>query len=117
MAEDKIRERMNKPPEIFTVEESWRMTEPQKVAAIIRELGCWRLGDWSGCVCSSFSIRNVSVDIACGKGRDQAVYVWSYSLEYQDKTLLRPIMDEIIAQLTEQSGRSRKFAEYFEEPA
>ena len=106
---------------MFTAEESWKMTEPDKVVALIREVECWRLGNWDGCVCSHFSIRNVNVDISCGKGRDQAVWMYSGSLDYWDGVsandcdaeMLAPIMDEVIRQLAEQSGRGGTFARYF----
>lgn len=97
---------------MLTAEESWDMTEPQIVVALIREVECWRLGNWDGCCCSSFEIRNVRVDISCGKGREQAVWVSSESLDYPQG--LNPIMDEVIRQLTEQSGRGGSFARYFE---
>lgn len=99
----------------FTAEESWRMSEPEKVVALIRHLQCWRLGNWDGCCCSRFSLRNVDVDISCGKGREQAVWVSSHSSYYSGEDDLRPIMDEVIRQVTEQSGRGGKFAQYFEE--
>lgn len=91
------------------------MSETQKVVALIKELECWRLGNWDGCCCSRFSIRNVDVDISCGKGREQAVWVSSHSMDYDDKSLLRPIMAEVIRQVTEQSGRARPFAQYIGE--
>jgi len=106
---------------IFSPEESWTMSEPQKVAALIREVGLWRLGNWDGCCCSRFSIRNVDVDISCGKGRDQGVWLSSNSLDYwkegttdgNDEELLRPIMEEIIRQLIAQSSRGGNFAQHF----
>lgn len=100
---------------IFTVEQSWKMTEPEKVVSLIRLLECWRLGNWDGCCCSRFSIRGVDVDISCGKGGQQAVWVSSPSLDYMDKELLRPIMDEVIRQVTEQSGRGGSFAQFLGE--
>lgn len=103
---------------MFTAEESWKMTEPDKVAALIREIGCWRLGNWDGCCCSNFSIRNVDVHISCGKGGPREVVISSGSMDYMDwetkKTdpkRMQPIMDEVIRQVSEQSGRDGKFAE------
>lgn len=103
---------------MFTAKESWKMSEPEKVAALIKEVGCWRLGNWDGCCCSRFSVRNVDVDISCGKGRDQGVWISSASMDYGeiehgDPELLRPIMSEVVRQLAEQSGRGGKFAEHF----
>lgn len=91
------------------------MKEPQRVVALIREVECWRLGNWDGCCCSDFTVRNVKVDISCGKGRKQAVWVSSSSMDYEDKSLLQPIMDEVIRQVSEQSGCSRPFAQHLEE--
>lgn len=98
---------------IFTLEESWKMNEPEKVVNIIKELECWRLGNWDGCCCSSFNIRGVDIDISCGKGREQAVWVSSKSMDYEDKKSLRPIMIEVIRQVTEKSGRGGNFVQYF----
>lgn len=88
------------------------MTETEKVVAIIRDVQCWRLGNWDGCCCCNFSVRNVDVDISCGKGREQAVWVSSVSDDYSVTGFLRPIMDEVVRQLAEQSGCSGTFAEY-----
>jgi len=100
---------------VYDVEQSWKMNEPEKVLAIIKEVGLWRLGNWDGCCCSHFSLRNVDVDISCGKGREQAVWVSSSSGDYEDKELLRPIMAEVIKQVSDQSGRGGSFAQYFDE--
>lgn len=104
---------------MFTPEQSWKMSEPEKVVALIREVECWRLGNWDGCCCCHFSIRDVEVDISCGKGREQAVWIHSTSCEYPEAeatTLLAPVMDEIVRQLTELSaGRGGQFAKYFYE--
>ncbi len=97
---------------MFNAPEAWTMTESEKVVALIKEIECWRLGNWDGCCCSRFSLRNVDVDISCGKGGEQAVWVSCPSLDYGDIELLRPIMDEVIRQVTEQSGRGAKFAQY-----
>ena len=106
---------------MFDTPQSWKMSEPEKIVAIIKEVECWRLGNWGGCCCSHFSIRNVDIDISCGKGREQAVWIGSPSMDYwngvskngNDENLLRPIMEEVVRQLTEQSGRGGTFAQYF----
>lgn len=102
---------------LFDAEQSWKMSEPEKVLAIIKEVGLWRLADWEGCCCSSFSIRNVHVDISCGTGRPQAVWMHSSSMDYPEDgdhdKLLQPIMDEVVRQLDEQSGRGGTFSQYF----
>lgn len=100
---------------MYTAQESWKMTEPAQVVAILQDVGCWRLGTWDGCCCSSFTVRNVNVDISCGKGREQAVWISSQSLDYHNNPqALVPIMDEVIRQLMEQSGRGGTFTRYFE---
>lgn len=87
--------------------------EPEIVARIIREVGCDTLGNWDGCCCSSFSIRNVDVEIRCGKGGDEhAVYVHSVSMDYDDKELLRLIAAEVAKQVDEKSGRAGPVAQY-----
>lgn len=91
---------------MFTAEESWKMSEPEKVVAILKEAGVWRLANWDGCICSRFSVRNVDVDISCGKGGDRGVWVSSPSLDYMphdnwgDGNSLEPIADEIRKQMT-----------------
>ncbi len=61
--------------QMFSASEFSKMSEPEKVVAIIKELECFRLGNWDGCCCSHFSIRNVEVKISCGKGAEQSVRV------------------------------------------
>jgi hypothetical protein len=92
---------------MFTVEESWKMSEPELVLAMIKEMGIWRLGNCDGCMCSSFSLRNVHVDISCGKGTDRAVRVYSYSGDYDDNhnELLRPVAEEVRRQVEESDLR------------
>lgn len=100
---------------IFSAVQSWKMIETEKVVALIRSVECWRLGNWDGCCCSNFSVRNVDIDISCGKGREQAVWVSSHSYEYHNKENLRPIMDEVIRQIDSKSGRIGEFARYYHE--
>lgn len=77
------------------------MDECDTVLALVKSLGIWRLGNLDGCCCSRFSLRNVDVDIACGKGRKRGVYVSSASMDYDDPELLRPIAEEVRQQLEE----------------
>lgn len=103
---------------MFTAEQSWKMSETEKVVAIIRDVECWRLGNWDGCCCSDFTIRNVEVDISCGKGGEKAVKVSSRSGDYAEKENLRPILAEVLRQVSEQSSRAGAFAGYLNgEPA
>ena len=95
---------------MFDVKESCKMSETEKVVTIIKEVQCWRLGNWDGCVCSNFSIRNVDIEISCGKSAaEQAVKISSRSMDYLEESALRPIADEVFAQVTEQANRSRPF--------
>jgi hypothetical protein len=98
---------------MFTVEESWKMSEPEKVLALIRELGCWRLGNRDGCCCCNFSIRNVDVRISCGKGGEQGVWVGSGSTDY-NADLLKPIMEEVVRQCDEECARAAPFIGHVE---
>jgi hypothetical protein len=104
---------------IFTAEESWQMSEPEKVLAIIKEMEIWRLGNWDGCCCCQFNIRNVSVDISCGKGRKQGVWINGGELDYGPgalpEKLLRPVADEVVRQLTEMTSRSGDWPVHFRE--
>ena len=90
---------------IFSVKQSWAMKEPQQVLEIIKQLGIWRLGNLDGCCCSRFSVRNVDVEISCGKGGPRCVRVSSPSLDYMAVELLRPIAEEVKRQLEECDGR------------
>lgn len=88
------------------------MSETERVVAIIKDVECSSLGNWDGCCCSEFSIRNVLVEVSCGKGRKQGIWVSSRSMDYDDAGLLQPVMDEVFAQVTEQSGRGGPFAQH-----
>lgn len=87
---------------MFDAQESWNMDEPEKVLALVKEVKVWRLSNAAGCICGGFEIRNVHVDICCGKGRDRAVYVWSHSLDYPEEDaekMLGPIGKEVAQQV------------------
>jgi hypothetical protein len=101
---------------MFDAPQSWKMSEPEKVLTIIKEIECWRLGNWDGCLCSRFSIRNVDVEISCGKGRDRGIWVSSASLDYMDVKLLHPIAEEVQRQV--EGGDHRGHAPiYLHEPS
>jgi len=93
----------------------YQESELRRVTHLIKEVGIENLGYFDGCCCSHFAVRNVHVDISCGKGGEQAIRVWSNSMDYDDKTLLAPIMDEVYSQVVEKSGRSGDFVRLFEE--
>lgn len=97
---------------MFSTEESWKMREPEKVLAILKEVGVWRLAHWDGCTCTHFNVRHVDVDVSCGKGRDRGLWISSKSLDYWDgksngcdENLLRPIAEEVARQIQESDGR------------
>jgi hypothetical protein len=87
------------------IQEWWRTPEPQRVLQLMREIGVWRLGNCDGCMCTSFSIRYVDIDVSCGKGRERGVWVSSGSMDYSDTDLLQPIAEEIRRQIEEADGR------------
>lgn len=41
---------------------------PERAVAIIRDVGVFGLGFTDGCICTSFSIQGIDVDISCRKG-------------------------------------------------
>jgi len=98
---------------VFTVEESWKMNEPEKVLVLIKNIGVWRLGNCDGCMCCRFSLRNVDINVCCGKGGDRGVTISSRSLDYwdgvssngNDTKMLRPIAEEIARQVEEGDSR------------
>jgi hypothetical protein len=74
----------------------WGKTEPQRVTDLIREVGLHRLGNLDGCICCNFSIRNVDVEISCGKGGERGIKVSSASMDYENGTSeLKTIADEV----------------------
>lgn len=60
------------------------MSEAKEVVELIREVGVFRLGMCDGCICCHFSVRNVDVYIACGKGVDRGIWVSSQSMSYDN---------------------------------
>lgn len=92
---------------MFTAEESWKMSEPEMVTAIIKEIGIWRLGHCDGCMCCSFALRNVNIDVHCGKGQERAVRVYSSSGDYSDNhdEMLKPIAEEVQRQVKAADAR------------
>lgn len=76
------------------------------VIGLIKEVGVERLSQFDGCSCGGFSVRNVDVDICCGKGRDRGVWVSSGSGDYTDADAhLRAIADEVASQVEAADGR------------
>lgn len=76
------------------------MSEPEKVLAIIQEARVWRLSNCDGCMCGGFELRNVKVDIACGKGRKRGIWVSSRSCDYiENDESLRQIGEEVAKQV------------------
>ncbi len=97
-------------------------SEPERVLDLIKDVKVFNLGHWDGCVCCHFSIRNVNVDISCGKGRDQAVRVWSNSMDYMEgygdgphDKILKPIAEEVRRQVMEGSSRGGNFPISYQE--
>jgi hypothetical protein len=81
------------------------------VVDLVKEVGVSRLVGYDGCFCGQFEVRSVKVDIACGKGRDRAIWIWShnddfYDSEYKlDTEALRPIAEEVAKQVEEADCR------------
>ena len=96
-------------------------SEPERVLDLIKEVKVYNLGNWDGCVCCHFSIRNVNVDVACGKGSDQAIRVWSNSMDYMEgygdphDEALKPIAEEVRRQVIDGSFRGGDFPIFYEE--
>lgn len=92
---------------IMPIEEWWRTPENLRVVRILQEIGADVLGNFDGCCCCGFKIRNVEIDISCGKGRDRGLWIYSPSLDYWDgksengseEELLRPIAEEVQRQV------------------
>ena len=73
--------------------------ENELVLDLIKEVGIHRLCDLDGCICSGFTVRNVTVDIACGKGRGRGIWVYSNSMDYDmNEGWLEPILAEVLRQ-------------------
>lgn len=86
----------------FDYSKEWHKSEPEKVVDLIKEVGIHRLGRLDGCLCCFFSVRNVDIQIACGKGSERGVSVGSGSMDYEgDVEMLRPIAEEVRRQCEE----------------
>jgi hypothetical protein len=85
----------------FDYSTEWSKSEPQRVMDVIREVGVHRLANLDGCICSDFSIRNVEVEIRCGKSSaPRGIRVSSQWREYMSGAVeLRVIADEVVRQL------------------
>lgn len=78
--------------------EHWqRLSEPERVAYLIREIGPGYLGHFDGCICSRFSIRYVDVEISCGSNGERGVWVGS---DYQSPEDFAPIMEALREAMT-----------------
>jgi hypothetical protein len=62
----------------------WKKTEPERVLDVIKEVGIHRLANLDGCICCSFEIRNVRVEVCCGKGGERGCRLSSRSLDYPE---------------------------------
>ena len=87
----------------------------EEVLSLVKETGVGRLAGHDGCVCGFFSVRNVNVDIACGKGRDRGIWVYSNSMDYVEDTeeKLRPIAEEV-KKYVEDDGRGDALIHFHE---
>lgn len=81
-------------------------SETEMVVDLIRDVGVGRLGNFDGCICCEFKVRNVLVEISCGKGLDRGIWVSSGSMDYGDNLdgkadieLLKPIAEEVQRQV------------------
>lgn len=77
-------------------EEWWKLSESERVSYLIREVGPSRLGNFNGCICSSFSIRNVDFDLSCGKGGGpRGIVITSCSMDYREEADYHPIIEAL----------------------
>lgn len=60
----------------------WYTPEPQRVLEVLKEVGIHRLANFDGCLCGCFAIRNVKIEISCGKGADRGIKISSRSMDY-----------------------------------
>lgn len=81
------------------------MAEVDSVLALIRDTGLHQLGDLEGCVCCSFNVRNIAVEVSCGKGTPRGIRVWhdevtrdGISKEDADEAFLRSVGEEVARQ-------------------
>lgn len=84
----------------------WQKSEPEKVLDVIKDVGIHRLGNLDGCICCSFSIRDVNVSVSCGKGSNRGCRIYSNSMDYptDEKELslvLSEVGDEIVRQIND----------------
>jgi hypothetical protein len=90
----------------MSAEPKLRPRETEVIIDLIREVGVCRLSLFDGCSCGGFTVRNVEVDICCGKGRDRGVWVSSPSLDWEfSKAALAAIADEVASQVEDADFR------------
>jgi hypothetical protein len=108
---------------MFDVQQSRKMQEHEMVLAIVKEVEVWRLGHFDGCCCCWFRVRDVQIDVSCGKGSERAVRVYSQSDDYwnensksPNEVFLRPIAEEVARQV-EMSDHRGPLPLHFHDPA
>lgn len=81
------------------------------VIDLLREVRVGRLGGFDGCTCCHFKVLDVDIDVACGKGRNRGIWVFSHSMDFYDseykprEDMLRPIAEEVAKQVQEADSR------------
>lgn len=81
----------------------WDKSEPQRVFDVIKEIGIHRLANLDGCICSSFEIRNVEINISCGKGGDRGCWISSRSIDYPESEVeLAKVLGDVGAEVLRQ---------------
>lgn len=61
----------------------WIDREVGLVVDLIRQVGVSMLCSRDGCTCGGFAVRNIEVEISCGKGEDRGVRVFSKHFDYE----------------------------------
>jgi hypothetical protein len=81
------------------------MTEADVVLDLIKEKGFGGLGYLDGCICCSFALKGIKIDISCRKsgGSDQKPYgpmlrVWSNSMECDPDGMVK-VASELVSQM------------------
>lgn len=84
----------------------WIDREVQDIVDLVREVGVYRLCSRDGCTCGGFTVRNVEVEVSCGKGFDRGVRVFSNHFDYHGREdSLLPVAREVARQVEEDDGR------------
>ena len=87
----------------------WKNPDIDHVLGLIKDQSIYQFSATDGCMCGGFELKEIHVDISCGKGLPRVVRVWSnsgdYGYEEEQEVLFKDIEEEVRRQVMEADGR------------